>query len=488
MSPGGSDQRVANCPACGHGTSRKQYCERCGALLSKAIVPRSLGLGEVRSGNANLRLEIDASRVLQQHAAGVLELRLTNTGGRVVQLAMVEIDTPVADAPLRSIVRDVPGGRHTPVRFSVIPVRHGEGVCRVRVKTLDAAQVFTVCTGEFALTVNPPHAEETTLQFVIQNSDVVGDFENVFTPQRRRVRGVMQARRRAAWVPVRLVEEVRREVRPVHKRIVDPERHTGVPPMERAALRLLDGGDMRTVALFAKPKLAFGRSGAPDPSSGERNDVVLRLMPETAASRDLSRRIHRFAFQLLTGPEAVQLVRLARRDGRLAVQSVEPLCDREPIDVAGLFELMPRIIWGSDHLRWQTFNLHRGTAQAPDIELVEICVPSAEQVLGAVLSRSDEAAEREEYVQIRRHATIGASREAAIVVPGSGVAGVHARVIAKGGIFFIEDLGSARGTWVNERRLEADEVAPLQYGDHIALGTTALAFEPFEQHWGESDS
>jgi hypothetical protein len=384
-------------------------------------------------------------------------------------------------------VRNVPRGGYVPVRFSIVPARHGEGVCRVRVKALDVTQTFTVRTGECALMVNPPHVEETTLQFVIQNSDVVGDFENVFAPQRQRPRAAVQPRHRAAWVRVPLVEQERREVRPVRKRLVEAARHAGVPPIECAALREPHQEEVRTVALFAKPKLAFGRSAAPDPAGGERNDVVLRVMPDTAANQELSRRIHRFAFQLQTGPEGVQLVWLARREGRAAVESVEPLHAGEPIDVAGLFELVPRIVKGPDYLRWQSLSLHRKTNGAPEIELVEVCVPSAEQVLGVVLARSDEAAERETYVQVCRFVTIGASDEAAIVVREPGVSAVHARLIAKAGIFFIEDLGSAHGTWVNERRLQADEVAALQYGDRIVLGKTSVRFGLFEPHWAEAD-
>jgi hypothetical protein len=493
MTPTGSEERAARCPECGHEMSGSRYCERCGAPASRALVRGSSGLARagdlepVRAGGADLRVEVDASRVLQQHATGVLELRLTNASGPGVQLAMVELETAVVDEPLRSLVRNLPRGGHAPVRFSIIPARHGDGICRVRVKALDVAQTFTVCRGEFALTVNPPHVEETTLQFVIQNSDVVGDFENVFAPQRPRPRAVVQPRHRALWVAVPLVEEERREVRPVPKCFAGPERHAGVPPIESAALRVPYQDEARTVALFAKPKLAFGRSAVPDPASGERNDVVLRLMPETAARQELSRRIHRFAFQLQTGPEGVQLLRLGRREGRVAVESVEPLRDGEPIDVAGLFHLVPRIIKGPDYLRWQSLRLHRKTSVAPEIELVEVCVPSAEQVLGVVLSRTDEAAEREQYVQVCRFVTIGASDEAAIVVREPGVSGLHARLIAKAGIFFIEDLGSTHGTWVNERRLQADEVEALQYGDRIVLGKTAVAFEPFEQHQAEGD-
>ncbi len=488
MSSTSQEKHVTRCPACDRTVAHARYCEHCGASLPAEVAVRADALAEAVAHAGSVRLEIDAARVLQQQAVGVLELRLTNIGAHEAQVAMVEIDTPVVDTPLRCIVRDVRCGRHMPLRFSVMPVRHGEAVCRVRVKMLDTAQVFSVSTGEFTIVVNPPHVEETTLQFVIKDSDVVGDFENVFTQKRRRPRDVMQPRRRATWVPVRLVEQEHREVRPVPKTIVDAGRLAGVPPIESAALRLLEAGTMRTVVLLAKPQLAFGRSAWPDPNSREQNDVVLRLMPDSCAARDLSRRIHRFAFQVRAGADDVELIRLARREGRIAVDSVERLVDGQAIDVAGLFELAVRIVRGTDPFRWERFILHRGTDRAPEIEIVEACVPSAAQVLGLVLRRSDEAAEIEEYVQVRRHVTIGASAEAAIVLREGGVAPTHARLIARGGVFFIEDLGSDGGTWVNERRLGPDELAPLVCGDHLMLGKAAIAFEPFQQQFGEDEA
>lgn len=488
MSSTSRETHVTKCPACDRVVGHTRYCEHCGAVLPAEMVPRTDALAEAVADAGSVRLDIDAARVLQQHAVGVLEVRLTNTGAHEAQVAMVEIDTAVVDTPLRSIVRDIRCGRHTPLRFSVIPVRHGEAVCRVRVKMLDTAQIFSVSTGEFTIVVNPPHVEETTLQFVIKDSDVVGDFENVFTQKRRRPRDVMQPRRRAMWVPIRLVEQERREVRPVPKTIVGAGRLAGVPPIESAALRLLEAGTMRTVVLFARPQLAFGRSAWPDPHGVEQNDVVLRLMPDSAATRDLSRRIHRFAFQLRVGADDVELVRLTRREGRIAVDTVEQLVDGQAIDVAGLFELVPRVVRGTDPFRWERFVVHRGSGHAPEIELIEVCVPSAAQVLGLVLRRSDEAAEIEEYVQVRRHVTIGASAQAAIVLREGGISPVHARLIARGGVFLVEDLGGDGGTWVNDHRLEANELAPLIYGDHLMLGKAVIAFEPFQQQFGEDEA
>jgi len=48
----------------------------------------------------------------------------------------------------------------------------------------------------------------------------------------------------------------------------------------------------------------------------------------------------------------------------------------------------------------------------------------------------------------------------------------HARIFGKGGHWFVEDLGSTNGTFVNDQRLGAP--AQLQAGDRIRVGQTEL--------------
>jgi pSer/pThr/pTyr-binding forkhead associated (FHA) protein len=53
----------------------------------------------------------------------------------------------------------------------------------------------------------------------------------------------------------------------------------------------------------------------------------------------------------------------------------------------------------------------------------------------------------------------------------------HARVIRKEGQYFIEDLGSTNGTYVNRgRRLLPGTPQPLSDGDEIIVGKTFLRF------------
>ncbi len=58
-----------------------------------------------------------------------------------------------------------------------------------------------------------------------------------------------------------------------------------------------------------------------------------------------------------------------------------------------------------------------------------------------------------------------------------GVSRRHARIFCEGGQFFVEDLRSANGTFLNEIRLEPGRAQPLQSGDTIKLGIVRLYVE-----------
>jgi hypothetical protein len=61
--------------------------------------------------------------------------------------------------------------------------------------------------------------------------------------------------------------------------------------------------------------------------------------------------------------------------------------------------------------------------------------------------------------------------------PASRISRRHARVTSRGGQFYIEDLGSANGTFVNGRtRLKPQEPYPLVNGDVLKIGETTLKF------------
>ncbi len=60
--------------------------------------------------------------------------------------------------------------------------------------------------------------------------------------------------------------------------------------------------------------------------------------------------------------------------------------------------------------------------------------------------------------------------------PAAYVSRQHARIIADAGGYFIEDLGSANGTYLNERRLPPGVPTRLRNGDKVRIGKVLLNF------------
>ncbi len=72
--------------------------------------------------------------------------------------------------------------------------------------------------------------------------------------------------------------------------------------------------------------------------------------------------------------------------------------------------------------------------------------------------------------------TLGRTQENSLVRLDRGVSRRHCVIRDEGGVFTIEDRGSANGTLVNERKIEGLEV--LRHGDRILVGETTFLF-----HW-----
>lgn len=70
--------------------------------------------------------------------------------------------------------------------------------------------------------------------------------------------------------------------------------------------------------------------------------------------------------------------------------------------------------------------------------------------------------------------TIGRSADADIVLLDEKVSRIHCGVRLWDGDFYIKDLKSKNGTWVNQERVE---VAKLRANDTIRVGSTVFTFE-----------
>lgn len=73
-----------------------------------------------------------------------------------------------------------------------------------------------------------------------------------------------------------------------------------------------------------------------------------------------------------------------------------------------------------------------------------------------------------------RPITIGRSPEADVVVLDDKASRIHCGIRLWDGEFYIKDLKSRNGTYVNDQLVE---VAKLKQGDHVRVGSMLLSFE-----------
>lgn len=68
--------------------------------------------------------------------------------------------------------------------------------------------------------------------------------------------------------------------------------------------------------------------------------------------------------------------------------------------------------------------------------------------------------------------TLGRAPGCAIILTDTFASQLHARVFERDGTWFVEDLGSTNGTWINRTRVHGP--AKLSVGDRLKVGDTIL--------------
>ena len=91
-----------------------------------------------------------------------------------------------------------------------------------------------------------------------------------------------------------------------------------------------------------------------------------------------------------------------------------------------------------------------------------------------VVSSSPSLAPGGEY-PLEAGMTLGRSRSNGIPISDQFASHMHARVFPRGHFFYIEDLSSTNGTFVNGRRIDGQ--TQLKVRDEIRLGETVLRYE-----------
>ena len=102
--------------------------------------------------------------------------------------------------------------------------------------------------------------------------------------------------------------------------------------------------------------------------------------------------------------------------------------------------------------------------------------PTAKPKGGGKAPRSlvvlDEQGSKVQTVQLNGTLQVGRAEACQIRLPDTYASSFHARIYDRDGSWYIEDLGSTNGTYLNQRRITAP--AELRAGDKVKIGKTTL--------------
>jgi hypothetical protein len=139
----------------------------------------------------------------------------------------------------------------------------------------------------------------------------------------------------------------------------------------------------------------------------------------------------------------------------------------------GLFALLFLFLWRS--MRWvvRGLNVERGAGMPVASTAPRRSEgPSSSQPAPVTVMVHADGSAKPKAMYLATNTVVGRGAECDLRVDDTFVSQEHARIFAKDGSWYVEDLGSTNGTFVNEQRLAAP--AMLTTGDRVRVGTTVL--------------
>ena len=137
----------------------------------------------------------------------------------------------------------------------------------------------------------------------------------------------------------------------------------------------------------------------------------------------------------------------------------------------GLFALLVLFIWRS--MRWvvRGLNVEANVAASGADRHGRKDATAAPAGPSLVMVHPPEGG-KPRAVKVAASMTIGRAPECELKIEDTYASQQHARLFGKNGAWYVEDLGSTNGTFVNDQKLAAP--AMVQPGDSIRIGTTVL--------------
>jgi pSer/pThr/pTyr-binding forkhead associated (FHA) protein len=136
----------------------------------------------------------------------------------------------------------------------------------------------------------------------------------------------------------------------------------------------------------------------------------------------------------------------------------------------GLLALLFLFVWRATRWVVRGLNVDRGANPPPSGRRLTAGSAGAPVPTTLLVHRSDGA--KPKPMRLEASVTVGRAPECELRVDDTYASSQHARIFGKNGSWYVEDLGSTNGTFVNEQKLAAP--AMLQPGDRIRVGATVL--------------
>ncbi len=136
----------------------------------------------------------------------------------------------------------------------------------------------------------------------------------------------------------------------------------------------------------------------------------------------------------------------------------------------GLFALLFLFLWRS--MRWvvRGLNVEQATPRSERRGKGASSEPTPPPGPASVIVYEKDHKPR--TVKVSASMVMGRAPECELLLDDTYVSQEHARMFGKNGSWYVEDLGSTNGTFVNDQKLAAP--AMVQPGDRIRVGTTVV--------------
>jgi pSer/pThr/pTyr-binding forkhead associated (FHA) protein len=245
----------------------------------------------------------------------------------------------------------------------------------------------------------------------------------------------------------------------------------------RLTMRIDQEGHTRHICLLAQPIVTLGKDRS--------NDIVLRVLPRSAAHDTQSAQISRKHAELRFAGEQVEWVNLACRNGTLI--DGQRLASHTTTIIHDGAELAPGCVLRLACDLYRDSERQLAMPQLPGADAETRGDSQANgQVLAIRLRRLDQLAGLEQYVVFESHVSIGSGHSCAVLIRDDSVASHHAELYHSANGFQLEARAELAETFVDDRRLEVGDRVPIEPENVIRVGHVVIQLSEHCQKYLDS--